>query len=160
MAYSEVSDLLTGDLMISARIDKQKVVQDAADEIDAKLGWLYQVPVVIEGGPSGVNRHQVLLLKQINNKLASGRLILSLHIAGEDNSLHAYGLRLVKEATEELLLIANGTLDLRAPRNENISPTGDRVATIHNHDEESLLLGFEETVLRGVPWYSRPGQVT
>jgi hypothetical protein len=35
----------------------------------------------------------------------------------------------------------------------------DKHPAIHNDDSESLLLGWENTVMRGEPWYSRPGQV-
>lgn len=154
MAYSAVGDLLTGDMLISSRIDKQKFVDDAADEIDAKLGWIYETPIEMASLP----RHQALLLKQINNKFASGRLILTLDIAGEQTTLHAYGLRLIREATDELLLIANGTLDLEADR-ADVAAAPDNTIRALNHDEESLLLGFEESVLRGRPWYSRPGKV-
>jgi hypothetical protein len=159
VAYSEVADLLLGDLILSARVDKQKFINDAAEEMDAKLGFLYKTPVVIPDAEAG-NRHQALLLKQINNKLASGRLILTLDIPQEHGTLHAYGLRLVKEATEELLLIANGTVDLAADRAEGGTGIVDRRPEILVYDEESLLLGFENTVLRGVPWYSRPGKVS
>lgn len=156
MAYSAESDLLTGDMMISARVSKAKFINDAADEIDAKIGWIYETPIPVADLP----RHQALLLKQINNKLASGRLILTLDIAGEQNSLHAYGYRLVREATEELNLIANGVVDLDAPRLDVEVTANDLTPAIRNHDQESLLLGFEETVLRGTPWWSRPGKVS
>lgn len=146
--------------MVSARVNKQKFVDDAADEIDSKLGFLYAtVPLIVDPAlPGALPRHERLLLKNINNRLASGRLILTLDIAGEDTTLHAYGWSLVRDSLRELMLVANGEVLLTAPR---ITATKrDERPAVNNHDQESLLLGFEETVMRGRPWYSRPGRVT
>lgn len=157
MAYSQVDDLLTGDLHISSKVDKQKVIDDAAEEIDSKIGFLYSLPIPFVSLPL----HQKLLLKQINNKLASGRLILALDIVGEENSLHAYGLRLVTEATGELMLIANGQVDLDAPRWETPDDSyTDKTPTIKNRDAESAVDQFENSFMRGEPSYWTPGEVT
>lgn len=165
MAYSEVSDLLTGDIPLGAGVDAQKYVDQAADDMDAKLGWIYEVPIDLDGDPladppvAPLPNHQILLLKGINNKLASGRLILTLDISGEDKSLHAYGHFLIKEANAELLLLANGTLDLSAPRVPQPDETTiNRVPGVVNLDEESLLTPFVKTVHGGVPWYAVPGE--
>lgn len=162
MAYSTVADLLIGDLPIGGATNPQAFVDTAAEEMDSKLGWLYATPIAWEGGDGP--RHEVLLLKQINNKLASGRLILTLAIAEEGTSLHAYGLRLVTEATTELMLIANGDVDLTATKAESGDVAAQPIPGVRNYDDESLLLGFEENVLRGRGdglrrWYTRPGQV-
>lgn len=170
MTYSKADDLLIGDLILPKNVNRDKVVQDAADEIDAKLGWIYKTPLAPCEVPAGfpeqepefkhLPRHEQLLLKSINNRLASGRLILSLDTAGQQTTLHAYGYRLQKDALDELHLIANGSVEMTACRAEGVEGGEDRVPSIIHHDEESLLLGFEETVMRGVPWYTRPGKVT
>jgi hypothetical protein len=41
MAYSAVTDLLTGDLPLPSYVSPVKFVDDAADEIDSKIGFLY-----------------------------------------------------------------------------------------------------------------------
>lgn len=159
MAYSEVSDLMIGDTIIGGGVSKQAFINAAADEIDSKIGWLYVTPVAIPGSPA-LPRHEVLLLKGINNKLATGRLILTLDIAGEGTTLHAYGARLVKEAMDELLLVANGTLDLTCPRIPlTATQASNRVPGVINLDEESLVLPFVKTVHGGIPWQTRPGEV-
>jgi hypothetical protein len=161
--YCTVDDLLLGDFQVGKRFDKQQFVDGAADEIDSKLGWLYETPLVAAngGGFGALPRHQRLLVTGINLKLASGRLILATAIGGEDNSLHAYGNDLVKQATAELLLIANGDVSLDADRPGTGSPApDDRGPKLNNEDEESLLLGFTNTVMRNEPWWSQPGKVT
>jgi hypothetical protein len=157
--------------MISEALDKQTFVDTAAEEIDAKLGFVYDLPLrlladppvdpVTEDSWKDLPAYQVKLLKGINNRLASGRLILAIDIAGEQNTMHAYGWQLVKEATAELLMIANGDVDLDAARRTIEGTEPDRTPSIYNYDEESLLLGFEDNIMRRHgPWtrtYSQPG---
>lgn len=155
MPYSNADDLLTGDLLISQKVDKGKFVSDAAEEIDSKLGFIYVLPL------TGLELHETLLLKQINNKLASGRLILTLDIAGEGTVLHAYGLRLITEAMNDLMLLANGAVQLGAPRTP--LETGSRpnkTPKVFNHDEESAVDIFESAVMRrGETGTWQPGEV-
>lgn len=169
MPYSKPENLLIGDIILPGSVDKSRWVQDASDEMDALLGWVYDLPLrkvgeVVDPSPTAENwktlpLHQQLLLTQINNKLASGRLIMAIAMAGEDQQLHAYGLDLVRQAEAQLMLLANRTIELDA---ELIVPVDgedylSRIPSIKQHDDESLLAGFENTVLRGVPWYTRPG---
>lgn len=134
--------------MISSQLDLGKVVQEAADEMDSRLGFLYKLPLRPPAGALALPDYQVLLLKQINNKLASGRLIMQVAIAGEDRSLHAYGLRLVTEATNDLMLLANGEVSLSAVRQPVTEGVPDRTPAIFNHDEESAVDMFESAVMR------------
>lgn len=158
MPYSEETDLLLGDLLVSPRLDKNKFIQDAADEIDSKLGFIYTIPLAPVAPETEIPAHEVLLLKQINNKLASGRLIMTLDIAGEGTTLHAYGLRLVTEAQQELMLIANGFVELSAVRKTIAVALGEsKVPRIVNADTESGVDIFYEHAMRGHPSYWRPG---
>ena len=166
MAYSEVADLLLGDLLVSESVDRQKFVDLAAREIDSKLGWVYELPLHVAGATANATswqalpQHEADTLRDINNKLATGRLILSLYVAGEDTQLHALGWHYVNSALEDLMVIANGTVDLTAVRigvaDEHYR---DNVPSISQYDDESLLLGFEETVMKGNPWYTEPGKL-
>lgn len=150
MAYSTVADLLLGD-METGSIDLQKYVDAAADEIDSKLGFLYVLPL------SPLAAVEILLLKDINNKIASGRLILAQYIGGEESALHAYGYSLIREATESLMLLANGVIDLGSVRTE--SPVDEGMAPrAFVYDEESMVTAFEDTVLRGYPRLAQPGE--
>lgn len=168
MAYSEVSDLLLEDIELGLAVNTQRFVDLAFEEIDSKIGWRYKLPLeATDGGGDWetLPRHQMLLLKGINNKLASGELILSLDIAEEKPSLHAYGLYLVQQARAELMLLANGDVVLDAvpyaPATEDIP---DRTPGITNEDSESLTLAFEHSVMGRdnfpTPWFARPGQVS
>lgn len=169
MAYSETGDLLLGDMLLGG-LDPQKYVDDAARDMDAKLGWLYKLPLREKDktpGPESwkqLPQHEVLTLRQINNKLASGKLILAMAVGQEGTAVHAYGLHLVQEGTAELLLLANGTIDLGAVKLDGTaagSPvdSGSRTPAMKVHDTESLLDGFENTVMRQKPWFTRPGEV-
>ncbi|HWI68184.1 MAG TPA: hypothetical protein VNS88_07365, partial [Nitrospiraceae bacterium] len=73
MGYSEVTDLLTGNVPTPAYLSPQKYVDDAADEIDSKIGFVYETPIDVTYSSSNpVTRPVRLLLKRINNFLASG----------------------------------------------------------------------------------------
>lgn len=161
MAYSKEEDLLLGDMVINPSLDRQKFIDDAADEIDAKLGWLYVLPLTPIAPAVSLPGYQLLTLKGINNKLASGRLILTLDIAAEGSQLHAYGWQLVREAREELMILANGEAPLAATRIPPDPSTGitgaDKIPSVKNYDEESLLTAYEYTVHRSEPWWVQPG---
>lgn len=158
MPYSDAADLLVGDMIYPPGFDKDKYVTLAAEEMDSKLGYLYQIPLAPVNPP--LPEYQTLLLKTINNKLASGRLIMDISVGAELAAVHAYGSRMVNEALRDLVLIANGDVLLDAVRRvDGTVEAGSRVPGVRNQDSESLVLGFENTVLRGEPWYSRPGVV-
>ena len=44
-AYSAVTDLLVGDITLGSTVNAEKYVQDAADEMDSKLGFIYETPI-------------------------------------------------------------------------------------------------------------------
>lgn len=106
MAYCEVTDLLIGDIPTSVALDPAKYVADAADEIDSKIGFVYETPVV------STQRPVTLLLKRINSHLASGRLILAATIPAEMAELNSYGSNLVNDAMLALDAIAKRMLIL------------------------------------------------
>ena len=110
MAYSEESDLLTGSIPTPQYLSPVKFVSDAADEVDSKLGFLYKTPIVLTDTPE--NRPALLLLKRINNFIATGRLIMAVASPDEDSRVHAYASRLVNEAYKSLDMIANGSIEL------------------------------------------------
>lgn len=138
MTYSEVEDLILGNIPTPA--NAQKYVDDGADEIDGRIGFKYATPVVV--GESAEERPVRLLLKRINNWLASGRLIMALDSGGEDDQLHQYGLYLVSEANKTLDMIASGEIVL--PGVDPSSPTSEIVTgpQMTTGDAYSFVEGF------------------
>lgn len=173
MAYSGAEDLLLGDLELGST-NSQKFIDAAAEEMDSKLGVLYQLPLRKAGQDytdeelpvawKDLPTFQVLLLKHCNNKLASGRLILAISQSAEAPTVHAYGKALIDEAMNELYCLANADVDLSAARvTDAVVAPENKTPGIKQYDEESLLLGFEKSVMSGSPWtpgwYSRPGDL-
>lgn len=116
-SYCEVEDLVLGNVPVP--VSAGKYVQDAADEMDSRLGLLYVTPIVLdESVPT--QRPAFLLLKRINAWLASGRLIMALDAAGEDDQLHQYAERLVNEAMAAIKMIIEREIDL--PGAEPVNP--------------------------------------
>ena len=77
--YCGATDLMVGDVTVaSGKADLW--VNTAADEMDAEIGFHYQVPIVV----SGLALHIALTLKRCNALIASGRFLLAQATAGWD----------------------------------------------------------------------------
>ena len=168
--YSTASDLLFSEttLVLGAGFDKQKFVTTAAEDMDAKLGFLYVLPLTPDpdldddaGNPlTTLPTHEQLLLKSINNKLASGRIFMTIRGSADGDRQHVYGTQLVNEAIAELMMLANGDVALSAIRKADgtqINTASQRSPKITNHDSDSLVDGFEEMVFRNNPQQVFPG---
>lgn len=155
-AYCGIADLKIPDIGGgSATLDPQKYVDDAADEMDSKIGWRYATPIdVTDPGPTP--RPVRLLLKRLNAFLASGRLILALTALQEDEQLNAYGQHMVDEVDLTLAMIADGEMvlpgleltDGTTTGELGETPTNPRVTApmISNLDAESNVEAFYDRV--------------
>lgn len=152
--YCTTSDLFVGEsVMLPETLDLDHEIASAADEMDAFLGFVYVLPFV------GLPDYQVKLLKSINMKIASGRILLQLYGDGEGTVLHAYGLRLLSEGQDLLMKLANGEVDLAAERVVATTLDAVRGPAVKNADEESAVDIFEAVVMRGQDGYWNPGKV-
>lgn len=145
MAYSTEGDMLLGDIAIPSYLSKAKYVNDAADEMDSKIGFVYETPVAL----GSLKRPAQLLLKRLNNFLATGRFILAMDMSGEDNNLHAYGKSLVDEATLALTAIATGEIPLEgAPKADGTANESNATAKIlhYNKDTESNVDAYYDRI--------------
>lgn len=148
--YCTVDDLLIGNIPTPAYVNKQKYVDDAADEIDSYLGARYVTPIVLT--PSlPAERPSALMLKRINAHLASGRLILATAAGGEDTELHAYGASLVREALAGLMQLAAGEPPLTGalPATNVGSTDPGSLPLVSNGDPYSQVDGFYEVLTPG-----------
>jgi hypothetical protein len=144
-SYSTTTDLLIGDVPTASTADPAKYVQDAADEIDSRIGHIYATPVDISG-TSATTRPAQLLLKRLNNWLATGRLLMSADISGEENQTHAYATRLVDDASKALDMIASGQLVLDGAVKADGFSTQSQGPTYGNVDAESAVEAFYDRV--------------
>lgn len=157
MAYCGETDLLLSEATVTSLGEKARFIKSAAGEIDGKLGYIYATPIDTAGLPP----HQAQLLLSINAKLASGRLMMAAAFGSQDTNVNAYALYLVKEAEMDLMSIANGQVDLTAPK---VDPAGDPIGTIEdpaivdpyaripsgwNPDQVSAVTIFEQRFLGG-----------
>lgn len=136
MPYSVAADLLTGNIPLPSYVDKDAYIQAAADEIDAVVGQIYVTPVSVQAGPT--TRPTQLILKKANNFLASGRIILAMDSAGQEDQMHKYGRYLVGEAEKILQGIIDGKIILTGATQIN-GATGVTAPTILNAETESLV---------------------
>lgn len=134
--YSEVTDLLLGDIPLPGYLDPASFVSDATDEIDSRLGFIYKTPIDISD-TSTVIRPARLLLKRVCNFLASGRLLLAVSTPLEDSQANAYGLYLIQEATTAISKIEDGSIELTGAELLNGNKTTSRGPMQYNEDEVS-----------------------
>lgn len=139
MPYCVPADLVLGDAQLPTGMDLNKVIQDAMDEIDSKIGFRYHTPVATTA--TDFPRPVLLLLKRLNAHLASGRIILAANISGEKSELHAYGAYLVREVERSLKAIADGSVDLPIPLVEG-TVVHQRAPLVANVDAASQVEAF------------------
>lgn len=145
--YCLTTDLLTGNIPTPGYMSPQKFVDDAGDEIDSKIGFVYETPIDISD-TSEVVRPARLLLKRINVFLATGRLLMAAASAGEDTSLHAYAKKMVDDATTALDAIFAGEIPIEGavlinPAEEDVT----KAPLWSNPDIESAVDSFYEQLV-------------
>lgn len=97
-----------GDIQAGSNVNLDAFVQNASDEMDSKLGFLYEVPFVQAHFAPWV----WTLIKQTANKIATGRLLLALNSGGEASAENAYGAGLLKEGLTALQEMVTGSMVL------------------------------------------------
>lgn len=136
--YCEFPDLQLGGLTLPTRFNPYDAINSAADEMNAKLGQVYELPLDLTAAPSYVTP----MLRKINAQLASGR-ILCAYSENEDKNVHAYGAQLIKEAKDELLAIFDGRQQLidvpKLPGSFKVT-----APEIFNHDQRSAVDSYED----------------
>lgn len=162
MPYSAVEDMLIGQTALPKGLDPQKYVDDAADEIDSAIGFIYLTPVDMSD-TSPVIRPVRLLLKRLNNHLATGRFITAISSNSQRTDLQPYGASLIREVLAVLQQIQNGELALTgapllpALPGEELPPTGP---LIYNVDPESQVEAFYDRIANPnycyAPWNVAP----
>lgn len=156
MPYCEVEDLLVGATALPKGMDPQKYVDDAANEIDSTIGFIYVTPVDVSE-TSSVKRPVRLLLKRLNVHLATGRLITAMSSNNQRTDLHPYGASLIKEVVAVLQQIATGDITLAGAA--LVTPDGSTVPAasgplIANLDAESNVESFYNRIAN--PGFSYP----
>lgn len=153
VTYSEIDDLLIGDLRVSDGT-KLTYLVGVGREIDSKLGVVYDLPIDL----NALEQHSRDYLRNASNFMSSGRLIMSLAVAGEDQQVNPYGSRLLREG--QAMLEALASLQILLDGATRRSDRDDsRLPVVINRDEESATQEFERNYMRGVgtPRYWRPG---
>jgi hypothetical protein len=109
--YCGEGDLLVDDSMVYSKGVKETAITQACEEIDSKLGMIYETPIDISD-QSTVDRSAKLLIKQIAIHLASGRMMMRIAATRESDTPNAYGVYLIREATQALDAIVSGDVVL------------------------------------------------
>lgn len=157
MAYCNSTDLLaySGNIPAPSYLNPQKFVDDAADEIDSKIGFVYQTPIDVTDVPENpVVRPARLLLKRLNVNLATGRMLLAADASGEGSQLHAYGWSLIREVNAAVNNLIDGDIVLEGAPLVAPGALNNNIPLIYNKDAESNVEAFYDRVAN--PGYFYP----
>lgn len=111
MAYCDVTDLFIGDTRLDeTTTPPQAFVNSAGDEIDAAIGYAYITPIAPDDNSQ--NRPTILLLKLLNQYIATGRILITTGRVGEDGKLDALGQYYLTMGLQRLQMIVDGKIDL------------------------------------------------
>jgi len=151
MAYCESSDLLFGDLPISSE-NKVRWINAGADEIDRRLGHIYVLPPGSSADP-----HALLVLKQLNVLVSTGRGMMAQPAAGEDNGVNAYGEYLLRDAENIFKCILDGDIDLIGVEKREEFAVSGNAPTVVYEDSISAVDAFYGFAVRGETTRYTPG---
>lgn len=150
MSYCSVQDLLVGDMPINTTRAEQ-FVQDASDEVDMKLGTLYEWPPTGSLGPQAT-----LILKRLNVLIGTGRLVMAQAIGAEDQATQSYGTYLLREGQLLLDQILSGDLVLLDVPKHLITSSGNAPSVVFE-DSFPGVDTFYGFAMRGEDVVYRPG---
>ena len=141
MAYTEPDTLLLGGIPAHSEDELAQFVNDASDEIDSILGTVFDTPITMRPDGQPLDRPALLTLTRINRYLASGRYIMARAASGEEDNLHTYGARLVREALDALRDINSGKVVFAAKKLPDPTAEG-KGPRISNAEEQSNVDAF------------------
>lgn len=161
MAYAATSDLLLGNLPLGNAVDPERYVNDAAEEIDTKIGFKYITPVDLNTLSQPEQRPTLLLLKRLNVYIATGRILITITQPTENNQLNALGQSYLMQAYEVLDAIAAGEYPLIG-----VPPLGGDTGNLESHigvtngDTGSFVDSFYTQLQPQYPagWVAREGR--
>lgn len=147
--YCKADDLLLGNIPrppSQSQNDAQKYVDQAAEEIDAALGFKYQTPLVFDEN-NATQRPSRLLIKKINVHIATGRLLMAADAAGSDDQVHQYAKYILETGTQALQMIVNGDVELVGPQPINATGSSASGPRVFSGDTESNVEAFYDRVV-------------
>lgn len=151
--FAKPLDLRLGDLTLGPSVDKQRFLDEAWAEIEARLGYRYEVPL-----SEDLPHHTQTVLKRIHAYLASGNLLLEQGVGSE--SLQSFGVWLVDKAQKDLMLILDGKLDVDGLVEIPVQRTGiSNAPTILISDDISPFDVFDQFAFGrpgATPWHTGP----
>jgi hypothetical protein len=142
--YSEVGDMLLGQMTLASGIDGNKFVDAAADEIHMKLGFTYKVPIQAPEGqelPVPVS----LLLKRISVNISTGLAIrASIGPSTQGDNINAYAATLLTEGRRALDAIASDAMPLEGAvrlAGEEEHTRGPRYSNVDSYSQVEAFYG-------------------
>lgn len=139
VAYATDSDLLLGDLELSASVSTALYLERASRDVDLALSRMYVTPIPTA---DPVTAH---LLSSVTADLASAYLLLAVAQGGEDNHVNAYGQHLYARAWDRLRPYLNGDLSIPGATLVPV-PTQAGPVAITQEDSRSLVEAFYKFV--------------
>lgn len=134
---------------LPATINKNRYIEAASREMNAKLGTVYAIPLTLNSGYGLTDfpSHEEDLIKDIGIKLASGRMLVQI-AADSDDDVNKYGWRLIEEAQWYLKALVEKQISISANPTAGAEASGADAPGIQNRDHESMVESFEDVFMR------------
>jgi hypothetical protein len=163
MPYSEPEDMLLGQFTLPSNMPAQKFVQDAADEIDMKIGFVYATPVVAADGET-LPRPVSLLLKRINVYISTARAIMAAAGPSGGDEVNAYARSLLADAHAALDAVSDGRTVLEGAErlpDQGEEKRGPRISNIDSVSQVDAFYGYfgggSHDLFQPSSWYGLRG---
>lgn len=144
MPYCAEADLLLGEIPLPEYLSATQYINNTAEEIDVALSGLYSTPIEVIDIPQ--NKPTTLFLKQVNAKLATGRLIMAAAMGHQETDVNAYGKYLIDEAVAALYRVCEKEFVLPGAE-QNVAAASDTGGVrIKNLDSVSQVEGFYDQI--------------
>lgn len=154
--YAATGDISFGDMGVPPYVDLLKVIETAANDVDAVIGTRYKLPLDLDIG-NQEHKSAINMLNKITRYFVLGRVVMDQAIGHEETQLHAYALYHIRWAEQALKAIANG--DVEIPGQQLLVPDDSKRVTgpiVSNRDAASLVDSFYDID----PYYNRANSST
>lgn len=151
MAYCTPADVTLGSMDLPRGVSVQTVIDTQAEFIDAVLGRIYRLPIVLDAG-NPAHKPYKFLLKKLNAYMATGTILLNAGGAQQVTDVNAYALWYLNHAEIMLKKIEDREVDFPGQEPANPGTDDADAPMVVAKDSFSRVDAFYEVDQQIPPW--------